>query len=90
MTSEDKTQDQKIADMDKRLSQKVPWMVFVWVIGIITAAIWYTVNAQSTINEKVHQNDIATTEVRGKIETIQNDVSWIRGIMEKQNQQAKR
>lgn len=80
MTSEDKTQDQKIADVEKRLSQKVPWVIFVWVIGIGTAIGWYIVNAQSNMTEKIHQNDIVTAEIR-------RDVGWIRETLERQEKQ---
>jgi len=63
----------------------VRWTIFAWAIGIILIVIGWTF-MRTTASDKIAQEaKNGIQELKATILVIQNDVQWIRQILEKQN-----
>ena len=64
-------------------NRKVPWIIFVWAIGIFTLALGWIFTSLYNLDSKVEVSKIETTDMKVMMAEIKTDVSWIKQMMEK-------
>jgi len=75
-------------------NNKVPWPIFIWVIGIIIVMFGWSFKAMgdmtnnvesqtANVSTKVDKNTTSISEVSGDIKQIKTDINWIREALKK-------
>lgn len=64
-------------------NRKVSWIVFVWVIGIITLALGWVFVGMNSLNGKVEASNNDMVEIKVLLSEVRTDVSWIKDKLNK-------
>lgn len=62
-------------------TKRVPWSVFIWIIGIITIVFGWVFVSMGQINGKVEITNNDMTSIKVMLAEVRNDVLWIKGTL---------
>lgn len=70
--------------MEKNETKYVPWLVFVWAMGIFIVIIGWILYGYSALSADVQQYNVDIAKINVQLSQIQNDLSWIKIELQKQ------
>lgn len=60
------------------MTKSVPWVVFVWAMGILLAILGLLFNAQVALSNKVNGSQAGIIDIKTQLAQIQTDIKWLR------------
>ena len=70
---------------ENKTRKSVPWVIFVWAIGIIFLAMAVLTRAQASTSIKLDNHIERSQEIRTDISAIKTDIQWIKNTLENKN-----
>ncbi len=63
--------------------KKVNWIIFVWVVGIISLAIGWLFVIYAGLNQKIEETNKDNTEIKMDVREIKTNTAWIMEALKK-------
>lgn len=82
---EEKLINEEMPETDNKMKW-VPWVIFVWAIGIILIILGWVIFAEAAINTRLAEHEDKDNIIQTQLAAIQTNIDWIRKTLETQSQ----